>query len=273
MSRTAILISGEYRKLDITRKTMGFLDRSDVDIYVCTWDKTIYNNNKIGLRIVKPITKELVLSDLQKPASIRIDPFRNVSGKYNIPMIDRWLTGFQMIKNSHKTYDHVICTRTDLFYQNKNLNIDFIQRYKTEFGVAWATSLHLKKLPDVFFTGSYEIISKLFNELSIQKWILSEENDWHIWWHDFVTGIAPVQDILDLESFTFCRYWTKPEHTFLDALQIHHDWRDLRLLDEVDRWGEQHAISTWPKQIFDEAKKKWEDGYYNKYKHDQGHNF
>src|SRR4051812_24506607 len=101
MARTAVLISGEWRKFDITRKTMSFLDNSDVDVYISTWDRTIFSSKKINLHHEVEVSEEAIRKDLGRPATIRIDDHKSFDEiekqKYNCKMINRWLAGFELI--------------------------------------------------------------------------------------------------------------------------------------------------------------------------------
>lgn len=40
--KIVVLISGEYRKFDMCRPTMKFLDDPRVDVYISVWDTTRY---------------------------------------------------------------------------------------------------------------------------------------------------------------------------------------------------------------------------------------
>jgi hypothetical protein len=268
MTKIAVLISGEYRKLDVCRKTMHFLNNPNVDIYISTWDKTTYSSPRINLCTEKIITPDIIRTDLNKDAIIEVESSTlTIEEKYNSKMIHRWLQGFKLIQQSGKSYDYVVVMRPDLFFNQCIGMFDSIEKYKDKIGFAWATSLHLGKLPDLLFVSSYKGVEKIFNSLSVNKWNRDKEPDWHIWWYNFVHNLFP--DILNTDEmnyFTFCRYWVNNDNTFLDALNIHHDWRDLRLLHECDMWGEDFAKTAWPDEILINAKKKWNSGYFDKYK-------
>jgi hypothetical protein len=267
--KIAVLISGEYRKLDVCSDTMTFLRNHDVDVYVSTWDKTIYSNKKINLYVEEEVTEGRIRQDLNRQAAIRIDPHNSfVEEKYNSKMINRWLAGFELIKNSNIKYDYVVITRPDLFF-NKGVDTNFnsLSEYDNTIGFAWATSLHLEKLPDLFYVSTYANIEKLFSSLKIEDWATAKGHDWHIWWYFFVYGLFPdVKSAPEFGHFTFCRLWGQTNHTFLEMLDIHHDWRDLRLLQSCDMWGEEFAKTAWPDHILIEAKEKWARGYFERYK-------
>lgn len=265
MSKIAVIISGEYRKFDITRAKMKFLDDPTIDVYVSTWDKTIYSSKKINLRHEEYVTQEKILNDLGRPATIIISKSESfVEPKYNSRMINRWLAGFNAVKNSKVDYDYVVILRTDLFYAEPKV-ISELEKYKDALGLVWASSLHLSKLPDVFFISSYSIIDKLFANLSVKIWAEDNEADWHKWWFKYVTGILPVVDAPEYSGFIFCRFWVQQNNTFEEVVDIQTDWRDLRLLQECDDVGEEIG-RVWPPNVLPDAQAKWASGYFDKYK-------
>jgi len=269
--KLAILISGEYRKFDVSRKTMLFLDNPNVDIYVCTWDKTIYSSKKIDFYKEYDVNEEIILRDLGRYANIKIDKHDSIKEtKYNCKMINRWLNGFEMIKNSGIEYDYILIMRTDLYFQFISIpNFESLEKYDNGIGVAWATSLHLGKLGDILFISSYENIAKLFNKLTIDSWSTDTEDDWHIWWYKFVYNLFPnIINSSEFDHLTFCRYWATNENTFNEIVKIYHDWRDLRLLHEIDLMGTEwlNNGNVWSIDVVDNAKAKWIEGYFEKYK-------
>jgi hypothetical protein len=267
--KIAVLISGEYRKFDITRKTMTFLDNPNVDVYISTWDKTIYSSPKINLTVEELVTEERVLKDMGRPATVKIDTTTLINEeKYNSKMINRWLAGWKLIQDSGIKYDYVMITRPDLYFHPvRYFDINNIEQYKDNIGFVWATSMHLGKLPDVLFLSCFSSMDMLMKSLTVDLWADSSETDWHIWWYEHVHKLFPK--ILNAEEYsyiTFCRYWVNETHTFIDAVNIHHDWRDLRILNECDMWGDDFAIGIWPDEVLISAKEKWNNGYFDKYK-------
>lgn len=268
--KVAVLFSGEYRKFGITRKTMTFLDNPDVDVYVSTWDKTIFSNEKIGLDILEEITAEKIRKDLNRSSIIRISNHDKIpnDARYNTKMVDRWVHGFDLIKDSGIDYDYVMIMRTDLFFNKPPNNLDFLKDYGDNIAFAWSHSMNAsKKLPDVVFATSFKNMKFLFNELSVAVWNYSIQTDWHSWWFNFIVDrFSTILDMTELGSFLFCRYWVDHNSSYRDVLDIHHDWRDLRLLRECDEFGDQHATGIWPDNILIEARQKWNSGYFDKYK-------
>jgi hypothetical protein len=270
--KVAVLFSGEYRKFDVTRKTMLFLDNPDVDVYVCTWDKTVFSSSKIGLNILEEITEEKISQDLKRNSIIRISNHNKVSSeaRYNTKMVERWVSGFKLIRDSGIKYDYVVIMRTDLFFDKSPTNLDFLKNYSGDIAVAWSHSMVTsKKLADVVFAASFKNMKFLFDELSVAAWNHSIQLDWHSWWYNFIVQRFPrISDMTELGSFLFCRYWVDHNSNYRDVFNIHHDWRDLRLLHECDIYGDQHAANCWPDSVLIEARQKWNSGYFDKYKID-----
>jgi hypothetical protein len=245
---------------------MSFLDDPAVDIYISTWDKTIYESPKIKLYVAEDVTEDRITNDLGRHATILISKHSRVYSRYNCKMIDRWKSGFDLIEKSNIKYDFIIVMRPDLYFMD-SLVINDIEKYNDTIGFAWASSMHLSKLPDVIFASTYDNIKKLFLKLSISTWATSEIYDWHVWWHNYVVSMSTVSDSSELGKFTFCRYWVNDNHTFTDAVSVQDDWRDLRLLAECDRLGRE-GINWWRKDIIDNAIARWQAGCFDKYMHE-----
>ncbi len=268
MKKLAVLISGEYRKFDVTRKTMAFLDNIDIDVYFSTWDKTVYSSPKINLLKEETITEERILQDLGRPAIIKIDKHDSFTEKkYNSKMINRWKTGFNLIENSGIKYEYVAIIRPDIFFTTSPTP-EFInlERYENSIGFAWATSLDKCLLPDVLFVSKFNNIKKLMSALSSMAWTVDSENDWHKWWYKFVNERLEILHINELSYLTFCRLWATNENVFHEIIDIQHDWRDLRLLYESEAWGRENILKVWPQEIVETAEEKWKNNYFDKYK-------
>lgn len=267
--RVAILISGEYRTFGICRKTMKFLDDPRADIYVSTWNRTFYKNKKLNLDKVEEVNRLRVEADLGRKAVIRIDPYHifGNSLKYNSNMIFRWKAGFELIKQSRIKYDYVLVVRPDLFFNTTwPLDLDSISQFDDTLGLAWVT--HPSKLNDVLFASSYETMSKLFNDLTVETWNNSSEGDWHVWWHEFCSQrVAGIENFVEYGYCSFGRCFIDSESTGEDAEIAANDWRDIKLLAHVDLHG-MECLSwpgAWSLAIYQTAKDKWDRGYFNRY--------
>lgn len=106
--KIAVLISGEYRKFDICRPSMHFLNDPDIDVYISTWDKTHYLRSVINLSKYEEVTVDKIQETLQRPATIEIESTeiqKKLPEKYSSSMIHRWKRGFEMILNSGIDYE------------------------------------------------------------------------------------------------------------------------------------------------------------------------
>jgi len=268
--KIAVIISGEYRTFSVARKSMKFLDNPNVDIYFSTWDRSLFYNKRARLQVSDPVTESQIRSVIGRDATMIVEPSNLITErKYNTKMIYRWLRGFELVEQSGKEYDFVIVTRPDIIFDNTHpCNLDNILEYKNLLGMGWFSQTWVGKLSDIIFIASFRNMKLLMNALTIDDWISSPEHDWHIWWYNHVMKFFSVADIRPFESvnhFTFCRFWVKPEHTFIEAYNIQLDWRDLILLGQLDEWGRDKAIIAWPDQILPAAEEKWNSGYFNKY--------
>jgi hypothetical protein len=265
--RIAVLISGEYRTFKHCRKSMTFLNESDVDVYFSTWDETVYTSKKIQLDHRETVTTDQIVADLgSEPKGIVIEESNSFKEtKYNSKMIHKWVTGFKMIKESGVQYDYVIVTRPDLFFANV-VSLSNIANYKYALGTVWTHSLSDGKMADIVLVSSWEIMSSIIGDISVELWNKSTEYDWHIWWHDYCK--SKIDNIIGCEEFdkcTFYRYMTASDN-FTDIIAAQHDWRDLRLLHESDLYGRKFSLNHWPITVVETAERKWAEGYFDKYR-------
>lgn len=268
--KIAVLISGEYRTFGHCRRTMDFLYDPCVDIYVSTWDSSSYVSPKIKLNVTEPVTREHIVNDLRKDATILIESQSLVNEvKYSTKMMHRWVTGFNLIKESNKRYDYVIVMRPDLFFNYYYpVDLNNVENYKNSIGVAWATDEYIsnKKLQDVLFLSTYGNMYKLFDTLDINEWITGDEGDWHTWWFNHCNKTLPIKFAREFSQCTFYRYLTDNNNpTFDDVMNAQHDWRDLQLLNQLDTMGRYAVKTAWPEHVIQHAEDKWNDGYFNKF--------
>jgi len=251
--KIAVLISGEYRTFSVCRKTMTFLDDPRVDIYFSTWNTSVYCVPIINFYKKEYITETQILSDLGKQAVIEIEDENSIGvKKYNTKLIHRWIKGFELIKNSGVEYDYVLIVRPDTFFNNTNTSLDTIETYSDVVGVT---------LSDQLLVSSYKKIKEIFDNLTTDSWVNAKEKNWHIWWDNFMIKHSPI-DAKEWNYVIICRVWANDNHTFEDIVEMHYDWRDLILTHEyrVLRWA------FWPKEIIDNAGRRWDTGLLNKYK-------
>lgn len=265
--KIAVLISGEYRMLDVCRPTMKFLDDLNTDVYVSTWDCTTYDFPMLNRSFDEKITTDKILKDLGRDAVIQIDSvgiLSALSDKCGVYMMYRWQRGFELIKKSKIHYDYVIIVRPDLYIgwydQLKDLH-----RFDNALGVPWTRKAD-GFLNDVFLISSYSKMLNLFDNLQISEWIAcTDTENWHQWWYQ--QALQLVGDIVEYQDMyiTVCRPTAKSSMTFDQLREIEIDWQDLKMLRSLEVWPES-AYSNWPSAQIQHAKDKWKSGYFDKYK-------
>lgn len=266
--RIAVLISGEYRTFGLCRKTMSFLDHPDIDIYFSTWDKTIYDMPKIGLHINEDVTIERIRKDLGKDATIEIEPHNLIiEERYNAKMIHRWKRGIELIKNSNIEYDFVLIIRPDLIFEpSVDNSFNFVEKYRDILAAGWGYQLDKNFLNDVILLSSYKKIIELFDTLTIDKWVASENGDWHTWWYSHaVVQIPDIEHFPEMSCCTFCRCWANSESTFADIVDFQHDWSDLKILQLADNSDMDTIDKHWPSGTSQRITDRWSSGWYKKY--------
>jgi len=267
--KIAVLISGEYRKFNICRSSMKFLDDSNVDVYVSTWDKTNYNIPKIKKHYNENITFEIIKNDLNRDAIIKIDTLDILStlpNKHSVPMIYRWKRGIEMIKKSEIDYDYIIITRTDLFFNISKIieSIDFHQ-FNNTLGSAWS---HTGFLNDLFLISNYKKMEELIEKISIDEWVDINEQ-WHYWWWKYASTIFDnIIDYRDM-NFTVCRYFSKKDMSFIEMANIENDWQDLKILELFDHVQKVKisfsSATSYTLERLQHAQQKWNMGHFNQY--------
>lgn len=267
--KIAVLISGEYRTFGTCRKTMKFLDDPRVDIYFSTWDKTIYKVPKINLYQIENVTEEIIRKDLGKDAVIEIESSSTLfhETRYNSRMIHRWKQGIELIKTNDIKYDYILIIRPDLYFSDyADHSLKFIEDFKDKLGAGWFNPLPPGFLNDVMLLSSAKRMIELFDALTIQEWQTNKNNDWHTWWYSFVINyFSIIEDLGDFARCTFCRYWVKENHSFMDIAQIQEDWSDLMVLQISDNAGRAIVDKNWPANVIIRMDKKWAEKIYDKY--------
>lgn len=267
--KIAVLISGEYRTFGLCRKTMKFLDDPRVDIYFSTWDKTIYKVPKINLYKMEDVTEQQIKNVLGKQAVIDIESHNLFTEKrYNSKMIHRWKRGFDLIKNSSIEYDFVLVVRPDLYFtETADHSFNSIEKYKDNLASGWLDTALPNFLNDVMFLSSYGRMKELFESLTIENWVTSENADWHTWWYSYSSKyFSKIENFEDMARCTFCRCWVNENHSYSEISKMQEDWSDLIILQMSDGAGRDIMARHWPADILLRADNKWAANLYDKYK-------
>ena len=189
MAKIAVLIVGEYRTFAHCRKTQQFLDQPDVDVYLHTWNIT---NMKNPVRAHTPgwseyvpenrvITIEEVKLAVGRPCFITLAT-PPVPGSN--PMIEGWLKGMEMVKQTEREYDYMFVMRPDLFFQPGAFIIpDYFPLYKNSIGTNLPSEEDPTCLDDTCFFSTYENIQKIITPaLRDIPWL------GHHQWHEHITS-------------------------------------------------------------------------------------
>jgi len=239
--KLAVLIVGEYRTFKYCRKTMTFLDQKNlnIDVYFSTWDKTNIVNDKYN-PVYREVTVKQIEEDIGIPnASIHI---HQANPNSFIPMIDGWILGFDLVRNSNIKYDYILVLRPDLFFKEsidlffKELHwrywpfnifkISTLSQYKDGVGVrTFAKTIIGKSVDDAIFFSTYDNLNKLLSK-NIVDYIKNNSNGEHItapemhhMWYDYITNYSNLK-IYELPIRRECliaRYPMAENLTFTDV--------------------------------------------------------
>lgn len=203
--KLAILIVGEYRTFPNCRNSMIFLDQTNIDrdIYFSTWDKTNTIDSKpIGLTqqnfipFNTPVYRDVLIDEIER--DLKIPAKQIVLHSYECtpfpPMVDGWILGFDLIRNSDTHYSHVLVIRPDLFFKNSHLLVDTFNDYIHSFGFYNHIPDHKdKRLTDTTLFSTYENMEKILSyrlkEYIKNLWISGTTNpstEWHNLWYNYI---------------------------------------------------------------------------------------
>ena len=175
--RTAILIYGEYRTMDIASKTWKFENCfNEFDIYVSTWDytKNIRKNKTIDETKSFVVTEDMIKRSIPS-AIVNISEYNDK--EFYLNMIYHFKTGLNLISNSNINYDSILITRTDLSFtfllkNNKTIEIkdleDNVIYGNSDMRVNGVNPLYYY-VSDVIFFGKLEDMKIIFNNIPEQK--------------------------------------------------------------------------------------------------------
>lgn len=263
--KTAVILSGEYRTFKLCRKTMTFLDNADV--YVSTWPFNIYISKVLNFKKLELVTNEIILNDLGKNAIISLGNLTVYDDNVS-KMIDRWITGLRLIKESRKSYERIIICRPDLFFGQDVFNVEDVP---SGFNVGWSPeAFNESKLNDQLILGDFDTLSSVINEELLESWEQHCQakgyKNWHRWWFNYVHSILGDR----LKSFDMdergiiCRTQVTDSNSYHEICEISKDFIFLRYLDNEQKFGKEIAMAPNPEN-FQKAKELWDSGYFKKY--------
>jgi uncharacterized protein YifN (PemK superfamily) len=221
--KCAVLVFGQYRELDIAVKSWKFKDVYECDYYVSTWDRTYTKPNKYDITYDMEVIPEMITNHLPN-AVVSIKPEMN-STCTGSKMVSHWKECLNLMKNSLKTYDLVIMTRFDNFFNEidwNTINPDLIYSFsctiKEQFKNGRPTTLH-----DMFFIGKPEYIESLINRVG-----LNTTNNIHQYMSNIVNELnLPIDVLIDLEIALVrpnCRLLHPNDHNHYVIGSLHQSW-------------------------------------------------
>lgn len=265
--KTAVIVSGEYRTFSICRPTMTFLDHNLTDIYFSTWPLTIYNIKRLNFKKIEKVTNEIIIKDLKKQSVISLGNFNTCVKDIdpNIKMIDRWINGLRLIKESGIKYDKIIITRPDLYFSK---NIFDVSQVPNNFNV-WYNSN--SRLDDNFILGDSDIIQTVINEellVELSNYVSNSNKwkNWHNWWYNWVRlKIGNNLNFFNIgDRGIMCRPIIKDKINYENLIKVDHDFTLLKFLEIEDKFGKNFAMQI-DSNIYYKAKNLWDAGYFQKY--------
>lgn len=204
---------------------MLFLDQPslDADIYFSTWNETNTVNpvggknksNKVDSPVYIPVTEEQIKQDVGLPITCAVHTKKKYS---DFPIIvDGWFLGFDLIKQSGKTYDYVLLMRPDLFFDNSltvrnrtkaYLLSETFHMYAASIGVRMppkppagqANNPDYLLIDDTILFSTYENMSKF---LSYDFKIFLKENEKKFNWHQLLYQYIVIKHKLRVTPLPF----------------------------------------------------------------------
>jgi len=199
--KIAILISGEYRTFPECVESMPFLNDPAVDVYFSTWSTSTYNIDFLNIHETTTITPEHVSNYISsKGVTINISDVSTDKVGTISRMINRWVTGMNMIIKSGIEYDYVYIIRPDLYFIKPSMDIcQCIQTYieKHIFYISQGTPLVKEVLNDVCMLASMDVLTKVINPELESQWEIASSTgyEWHHWWYKYITDRCLIQEL------------------------------------------------------------------------------
>ena len=206
--KVAILIVGEYRTFEFCRKTMKFLDQTNLekDIYFSTWNITATENplyikeTHTWTNTTRKVTTQEIQNVLGVPAKIKIHDYDTVCPARKLAFTLGWRLGFQMIEESQQLYDYVYVLRPDLFFKGQSIfKTDEFKKFEDQIGV----SDHITPqghVDDTSFFSTYKNIEKILDNKLLD--LDPESGIWHKTFADHIKAKNLKFDIIPMVDTT-----------------------------------------------------------------------
>lgn len=263
--KIAVLISGELRTFDKCRRSMGFLNDSQVTVFVSTWRKSENTNSVLKINHTFSTSEEEIKSILGdvKIGGIRIEDTNQLTdARYNSSMIHRWIEGLDMISDD---FDLIIVLRPDLFF-NSTANILTSLKPAVPAALKFVNSydLRLGKLQDIMFSGKPKTLKRIVNSKMLSEWNNSPNHDWHTWFYSYVRP-----KLLDIQCVGWMVHWGRPNMgcnpTYEDVVYSAEVWRDSIIWNQLNTLGIEQTNDIWGREMVARVKNLAEDGFFERY--------
>lgn len=254
--KIALLVTGELRDFASCAHTLPLIDDPNVDLYVSTWDESRSQNSVLNIDTASVVTEQMIRDIVKRDAVIAIEPLSCMTEpRYNSKMLHRWIVGYDLVKDSGKTYDYVLFIRPDLYFDNNRITLT------QEFQVAWYRPEHF--LQDCVFGGPPAIIDAIFEKVTISAWRNAEEGDWHKWWTSQIKELNITPASFGREyRFTFFRPNARGAENYQQVYKAYEDWRDACIIEFGSKFGFNGPRNSWGESIVDSALEKYVDGHF-----------
>jgi hypothetical protein len=230
------LVGGMYREFDIAHKSWSFLNHSDSDVFISTWNKTFEINEKLNTHIQEDVDESRIKKHLPN-ANIKISE-DTTNFTYIYKLIYHWKNLLDMVKKSGNKYDIAILIRPDFcIKENIKLN-EFIDGINNT-NMYSLTNVEVRSdypfiyVNDCFFISKYENIERMINFLDLK----SEFYDIHIYLSKyFIDNRVYVESISPkLIEYYVCRSIHRKTQNldFYENKKIGIDWWDIKNKDKV----------------------------------------
>lgn len=238
--KLAVLLVGEYRTFPYCRKTMLFLDQhvggQQADIYFSTWKMTAVQNQIMSRDVAKsdsahkmPVRSAEILRILGRDAvvGIQVPTVRSARYSNTYTMINGWIRGINLVKQSGIEYDHILVLRPDLFFMGPaQFDASLFGEYDRRFGVRFPGD-------DACFFSTYSNMKKILKDRILAEFFREKREQFvvHDEWQKYILDLGLEFKPLPLvnQAYKINRFPGSDQDTWEDVLAKHDaHWAQLK---------------------------------------------
>lgn len=166
MRKLAVLVGGEFREFENAHKSWSFLNDTDFDLFISTWDMSYEINKRSNINLSEKVTSDRITKYFPN-AYINIQSDFDVNSENSYKMLHHWRMLYNMIRATGIEYDTIILTRPDIsLYGNfteiiNNIKDDRIYNFG---GVQQLKPPDFAYVNDILFIGKMPMILKLLSD-------------------------------------------------------------------------------------------------------------